>query len=37
MGTLSGYFDDGTHFRVYFINGLITGIVESQGGGYSAI
>ena len=32
---ISGYFDDGTNFRVTLTNGVVTGIAASSGGGYA--
>lgn len=31
---ISGYFDDGSNFRVTIENGIITGIAASSGAGY---
>jgi hypothetical protein len=31
----SGYFDDGTNFRVTVVNGIITNIANSSAGGHS--
>jgi hypothetical protein len=34
-GVSSGWFDDGTNFRVTVTNGIITAIGDSSGGGHS--
>ena len=32
---ISGWFDDGTNFRITVVNGLITAIEDSTAGGHS--
>lgn len=36
IGSWSGWFDDGTNFRVTVVNGIITGVAASSVGGYGS-
>jgi len=35
LNSVSGWFDDGTNFRITVVNGLITAIADSTAGGHS--
>jgi len=35
LNEISGWFDDGTNFRITVVNGLITAIEDSTAGGHS--